>query len=137
MDKTEQQEKCLACRECCEYVEIPTTMLSMEVVEYWYVRGEQFYINPTSGVFSVRIYKPCVHLKEDGCAIYDNRPEICQNFMCAYGDDRVLEGKENICAVTMEHIRKSIEKWRESKNNDLRPDQLDSDEGISGPASPV
>ena len=75
MDKTEQQEKCLACRECCEYVEIPTTMLSMEVVEYWYVRGEQFYINPTSGVFSVRIYKPCVHLKEDGCAIYDNRPK--------------------------------------------------------------
>ena len=133
----EQQEKCLACRECCEYVEIPTTMLSMEVVEYWYVRGEQFYINPASGVFNIRLFKPCQHLTEKGCAIYDNRPDICRRFVCSYGDDRIKQGKENVCADTMEHIRKSIENWKESKNNDLQQSKSDEDAGVPDGSTPV
>jgi Fe-S-cluster containining protein len=111
----------------------------MEVVEYWYVRGEQFYINPASGVFNIRLFKPCQHLTEKGCAIYgsDDRPEICQRFMCTNGDDTVKQHKENICADTMEHVRKSIENWKESKNNDLQPSKSDEDAGVPDGSTPV
>ena len=112
---TEQQVKCKACRECCEYIEIPTTMLSIEVVEYYLVRGEQFYINPDNGVFNVRIYKPCIHLTKDGCGIYDKRPPICREFMCPYKSDEVKKGKERICAETMEMVRQRIEKFKEEQ----------------------
>ncbi|MDY6827237.1 MAG: YkgJ family cysteine cluster protein [Bacillota bacterium] len=136
MDKTDQQKACLECRECCQYVEVPTTMLSMEVVEYWLTRGDQFYINPKSGAMCFRFYKPCQHLTETGCAIYENRPKICRDFMCAYKNKETKDGKERICAETMAYVAEVIKKWKET-NNDLQPSEPVENAGIPGVGQPV
>ena len=112
---TEQQVKCRECRECCEYVEFPVTMLSLEVIEYFQFRGEQFYVNPANGVFSVRIFKPCIHLGKDGCMVYDTRPETCRTFMCAEKDKSVKTNKDLICKYSMNEIAEATKKFKEKE----------------------
>lgn len=116
---TDQQVKCKECRECCEYVEYPVSMLSVEVVEYFLWRGETFYIDPKSGVFSIRSYKPCQHLGPDGCLIYDTRPETCRVYMCDHKDKGIKDAKDRICASTMEQVSKSLELHKKEKTNGL------------------
>jgi len=108
----EQQKKCLECRECCEYVEFPVTMLNMDVIEYFLLRGEQMYINPNNGVLMVRCYHPCVHLTDKGCDIYENRPITCRAFMCNERDKSVKEHKEELCRKSMEDIQRAINDYR-------------------------
>ena len=149
MDKTEQQKNCIECRECCEYIEIPTTMLSLEVVDFWIERGEQFYINPASGVLHVRFYKPCRHLTENGCAIYDNRPMMCSAYICNHKDKSVKVAKEQLCESSMATVRQAVENWKEDKHtknalkmwkengNDLQPSKSDEDAGVPDGSTPV
>lgn len=111
---TEQQEKCKECRECCEYVEYPVTTLSMEFLELFVRRGEQMYINPENGVLFIRRKAPCIHLKKDGCDIYDKRPLMCQSYMCKQKDKSVREAKEAQCNETMLHLKEAIKQWRQS-----------------------
>jgi len=108
----EQQKKCLECRECCEYVEYPITMLSMEVVEYFLMRGEQMYIDPKNGVLSIRVYHPCIHLKKAGCDIYNNRPKTCRIYMCSEKDKSVKDHKKQICKESMAQIKQAIEDYK-------------------------
>ena len=104
----DQQKKCLKCRECCEYVEYPVTMLSTEAIEYFIFRGEQMYIDP-AGVLMVRQHKPCKYLTEAGCSIYENRPEACREFMCEYKDTRIKAAKLLAIQTTMEQLKQSID----------------------------
>ena len=115
MKLDEQQEKCLQCRECCEYVEFPVTMLSMEVIEYFIFRGEQMYIDPNTGVLMIRSYHPCVHLTDSGCSIYDKRPSACRAYMCNEKDKSVKDHKEELCRISMENIKQALKDYKEKK----------------------
>lgn len=116
---TEQQEKCKACRECCEYVEVPTSMLDLNALEYWILRGEKFYIT-SDGVLHVRFYKPCDHLKEDGCDIYDTRPYTCRIYMCHQKDSSVKALKERYCENSMSKTQDVIDKYRKEEQEKLQ-----------------
>lgn len=114
MELTEQQQKCKDCRECCEYVEFPVTMLSMEVVEYFRFRGNRFYLEK-GGALMVRVHDPCRHLTPAGCAIYDDRPDTCRKYMCEYGDKRIKTARDETVSRYMDEIDKVIIKWRAEK----------------------
>lgn len=106
---TEQQQKCLECQECCEYVEYPITMLGPEVVEYFMMRGDTFYID-TAGVLMNRVLKPCINLlKKGGCGIYDKRPHTCKVYMCSEKDNRVKQVKDAACQKCLSEVRVIIE----------------------------
>jgi Fe-S-cluster containining protein len=88
----EQQKKCIECRECCEYVEFPVTMLSDDAVEYYVIRGTPCLVDG-EGVLMCRVYQPCQHLTDTGCAVYDQvRPNVCTVFVC---DEKSAERKAN------------------------------------------
>ena len=129
---TEQQVKCMECRDCCEYVEFPVTMLSNEVLDYFLVRGESFYIEPASGVLYIRVFKPCQHLGPKGCEIYDTRTLwTCESYMCNHKDKSVKIDKQKLCDATMAHIRHVIDMHKKEKANDLQPNQHGPDAGVS------
>ncbi len=112
---TEQQQKCLDCRECCEYVEYPITMLSTDVVEYFLIRGDQFYIN-SAGVLFIRKHSPCQHLSETGgCLVYNERSFTCRDFMCDEKDKRVKEVKDAACKKCLAEVKIVIENHNKKK----------------------
>jgi len=112
---TDQQSKCLECNECCEFIEIPTTMFNNSVMEYYLARGTQFVINP-AGILMIRIHEPCVFLQSDGsCEIYDNRPEVCRTYMCAVGDKSMKEKKDADCKSARIQVSKIIESEKLAK----------------------
>ena len=90
--KTPQQEKCIACQDCCEYVEIPSSMMNKNILEFYLTRGTKFYIDP-SGLFMFRFNDPCQHLTEEGCDIYDTRPVACSSYVCTVGNKDIKEQK--------------------------------------------
>jgi len=112
---TDQQQKCLECYECCEYVEFPVTMLSMEIIEYFLFRGNKFYME-NGGAIMMRVKDPCQHLNQDGtCKIYDDRPETCRRFMCAEKDKSIRKNKEQACESYTARVRELVEKEREKR----------------------
>jgi len=114
----EQQAKCRECMECCKYVEVPTSMLDLNVLEYWLARGDTFYIDNNDGVLHVRFYKPCVHLKDDGCDIYENRPYTCRVYMCLQKDKSILQIKDDFCKTAMERVAEKVREFREKEKPD-------------------
>jgi len=113
MTNTEQQEKCMECRECCEYVEVPTSLIDVAVLEHWYMRGTRFYISNKDGLCHVRFYQPCVHLKENGCDIYENRPYVCKKYMCEFKCDEIKSAKDKACDHSMEMVMTVIREQKE------------------------
>jgi len=108
---TDQQEKCLSCRECCEFTEVPCTMLSVEVIEYFNMRGQKFYLGK-GGEIMIRFQSPCVHLKKEGCDIYEDRPDTCREYMCEFGDKTIKIKKDEQCAAYMSTVMESIKNHR-------------------------
>lgn len=110
---TEQQKKCMECLECCQFIEIPTSMIGgLEVMEYWLAHGEKFYISDVDGALHLRFYSPCQHLKEGRCSIYENRPWTCRQYMCAQKDKSIIKIKEQACKESMEKVQEAIDKYR-------------------------
>jgi len=113
------EEKCLECRECCEYVEVPYTMYDNDTMEFFITRGTQIFIQ-NNGVAMVRFHQPCVHITEKGCDIYENRPEVCKRYACVIGDKGIIAMKEKNCAESAERIMKLIKQSRETQNKDTK-----------------
>jgi len=114
-DNKDQQAKCRECQECCKHLEIPVTMLSLEVVEYFIMRGDKLHINPKNGVMSLRTFKPCQHLTKDGCGIYDSRPWTCQTYICEIKDKSIWDIKEKMFEEGTKNVLKSIQQHREKQ----------------------
>lgn len=111
-EMTEQQKKCVECRECCEYVEFPVTMLSVDVMDYFIFRGNQFYVDK-GGALMIRVKNPCKYLTEAGCSIYgDDRPLICRTYLCEVKDKSVREIKKRQCEAAMKIAVKGLEEAR-------------------------
>lgn len=112
-DLTDKQKKCMACRECCEYVEVPYTMFNYDTMEYFLNRGTQFWI-ATNGAVQVRFHEPCVHISEAGCDMYEDRPTTCRTYMCNVGDKSIREINDEECAKAADLIRDKILQHREN-----------------------
>ncbi len=106
-----QQSKCKACMECCEYLEIPTTIFNNPIMDYHITRGTQFGIN-SAGILTIRVHQPCVHLNafgiNDGCGIYENRPEVCRKYLCAPGDSSIKKIKDDQCEDARVKVQRAI-----------------------------
>lgn len=85
MDKSDiskEQEICLKCRRCCEFVtfSLPTSNLSQHLaegyIEYYLARG--FEVVLIKNFIVVKIKIPCKQLTLKGCKIYDERPVLCR-----------------------------------------------------------
>ncbi len=113
---TLQQAKCMKCRECCEYIEIPTTMFNNQTMDYYITRGVQFGIND-AGILMVRIHQPCVHLGPNGCGIYDDRPEVCKTYMCTIGDSSIKDIKNKECEDAREKVKRAIKQYINNKED--------------------
>jgi len=104
---TDQQEACLDCQECCEAIEFPTSMVDNKVMEFYIAYGIDFYITK-AGVVIFRMNHPCPHITETGCDIYDDRPDVCKEFMCSTGDGSIKELKKKACADAKNGVLQAI-----------------------------
>jgi len=83
MPLTEQQKTCLDCRVCCKYLvmnagyeKLKDYQENMQFLANW---GNVILSYGDNKHFEVAIPYPCKFLREDGCAIYEERPEVCRN----------------------------------------------------------
>jgi Fe-S-cluster containining protein len=83
-NKKRKQKLCLECQNCCKYLHFilpPNTERTLII--YYKERGlivEEIEEGPWQGYYILELYIPCVHLTEDGCNIYDNRPRYCREY---------------------------------------------------------
>ena len=81
---TKKQQLCIDCRKCCQEVGVFTLKAFYEdtpeeVIHFYETRG--FTITPhESGLMYMSLKIPCPHLTEQGCAIYETRPQICRKY---------------------------------------------------------
>ncbi|NLI30459.1 MAG: YkgJ family cysteine cluster protein [Nitrospiraceae bacterium] len=82
--RTKKQRLCIACRKCCQELGVFTLNAFYEdppedVIHFYQTRGCS--ITPhESGLLYLSIKMPCPHLTDDGCAIYEDRPQICRKY---------------------------------------------------------
>lgn len=115
--KTPQQEKCIACQDCCEYIEIPCSRMNNEGLEFYLTRGSKFYID-TNGLFKFRFKDPCQHLTSDGCDIYDTRPDGCVSYMCTVGSKDIIGQKDKTCDLTAERLLAEVKRQKNNSEDD-------------------
>lgn len=81
---SQKQRLCLECRKCCQELGVFTLKAFYEdqpedVIHFYKTRGCT--ITPhESGLIYMSIKVPCPHLIESGCAIYEQRPQICRKY---------------------------------------------------------
>jgi Fe-S-cluster containining protein len=89
-------------------------MLSAEVVDYYLMRGDKFYVQD-NGAMMFYVKSPCQHLGPDGCTIYETRPPTCVNYMCPQGDKSVKDAFAHQIAVTLERVKIANKAWRDEQ----------------------
>mgnify|MGYP001167447106 CR=1 FL=1 len=81
---TKKQQLCIQCRKCCQELGVFTLNAFYEdppedVIHFYKTRGCS--ITPhESGLLYLSIKIPCPHLTDEGCAIYETRPQICRKY---------------------------------------------------------
>jgi Fe-S-cluster containining protein len=78
-----KQQLCIECQKCCEKVGVYTDpyiyeMGEQDVIDFYKARGAT--VTKSDSELFIVFDLPCPHLKQDGCAIYKNRPEICRKY---------------------------------------------------------
>ena len=81
--KSRKQKLCLECQKCCSNVAVYThpdfyDCSGEQVVEFYRMRG--FGVQNDRGALLLTIPFPCPHLAADGCKIYEQRPQACQEY---------------------------------------------------------
>lgn len=74
----QEQELCKKCQFCCRYI-IQNIRPTYERIQFFTTWGLMLLTNGRD--IGVLIPRACQHITDEGCKIYDNRPEICKNFM--------------------------------------------------------
>jgi Fe-S-cluster containining protein len=76
---------------CCNRIGIPlSSELTEEQIEHCRMFG--VHIEESNGLMWVVIESPCKHITPQGCAIYENRSDICKMF-----DGRMLDITRKHC----------------------------------------
>ena len=114
---TEQQKVCVACNECCQWVEIPYTMFDLDAMEFWLMRKIPFHIRD-NGVVMFRIHAPCPHSTKNGCEIYDNRPTRCTTYMCETRDSSYVKLRNEACAKSAQFVQEQVLSHKRRIQND-------------------
>lgn len=83
---TEQQERCIWCRWCCENEMVPITNCNDNILHVAWLKGARQLWIPWAKKWMVIIPNAkCKHISEDGCAIYNDfnvKPYICGTWIC-------------------------------------------------------
>ena len=99
MKKTKEikQKLCIECQKCCRDVSIYTradlyNCSEKKVIEFYKTRG--FDVQKEGKSILLTLSMPCPHLTPDGCAIYEKRPRVCQEYdgMEDLGDECLWSG---------------------------------------------
>ena len=82
MSKQQPKWECERCGDCCRTINIPvrTTQDTDPIHGLFAVHGL-----PINEEFKITLFHTCQHLIGDDppvCDIYEDRPEICKNYMC-------------------------------------------------------
>jgi len=88
-----KQSLCLSCMECCKTIIVPTfysIATDRQTIDLFEMRG----IEVKRGVAGPVLLIPCScqYLSDDGCRIYDSRPDVCKDY-----DGRKVRVMEDVC----------------------------------------
>ena len=109
MTEEEKSHICLECQMCCKVIGFVASSKtdysngvseesnpSQDLVEYMRNWGYEIkQINETE--YAAILYKPCQHLTDKGCNMYDTRPLFCRNYWAC--DDPALS---HLCKLPKE-----------------------------------
>jgi Fe-S-cluster containining protein len=79
----EKSALCLQCHKCCMQLPMslkyePDSQMFKEISEFFIAHGCTATV--IAGTFVLSVPHVCQHLTEKGCAIYENRPQVCRNY---------------------------------------------------------
>ena len=75
---TEEEQICIECQECCKTLAVPYYTADNDTIEFYSIRGCERVINDQGAYLLIPF--SCPHLIEDGCDIYEDRPEVCREY---------------------------------------------------------
>lgn len=87
--------KCGKCTACCEWGDDPG--LRVRLTEADLAAGYAMAVpyGPHEYIMAAKDNGDCYHLTEEGCGIYDHRPEYCRTYDCRNVLDIVLADADN------------------------------------------
>lgn len=75
-----RHELCMGCMNCCKYMAFQTFNPTKEQLHFYQTRGFEV-VDEGRGWKALKFMAPCPHLDaEQGCLIYENRPQLCRDF---------------------------------------------------------
>ena len=95
MSEKTNNQKCIECQACCKYISFhfPKKGDLYLYQEFANIRNAE-YVKVKNGNVYFRFPSLCRYLKEDGCSIYNMRPQICKNY-----DGRFDPAMEDLCKL--------------------------------------
>ena len=95
MNKTEEQKMCIACQFCCHHLELVLEKTAAPFIELSTVRGIP--LTEVNGRWVTLFPNSCQHITKDGCAIYEDRPELCRT--------KKVSTEDYICKIGLEKLK--------------------------------
>lgn len=105
---------------CCTYISVhidtPTTKVDFDELE-WFVAHENISVyKDDENSWIVEVMTPCKNLKDNKCAVYENRPTVCRNYdpeNCTHNSEEI---PTKILFRNPEDVRKFADKrWKRKK----------------------
>jgi Fe-S-cluster containining protein len=81
MTDEHKQQLCLSCLKCCKVIGVPISSYYAsipQVHEFYTTRGGR--VVPYKDFTLIVFPFPCPHLTEQGCSIYQSRPNACRAY---------------------------------------------------------
>jgi Fe-S-cluster containining protein len=88
----ELQQICIECQECCKWMTFILVKPSQQLLHIYRVRDCK--IKVINGNTHIMVKSVCPHLTQEGCDIYDKRPQICREY-----DGRYDPAMKYICKL--------------------------------------
>lgn len=77
------RKTCLNCTWCCTH---EVHRIDPRALEIYKFKQIDIFWDPRSMSFYAVYDKQCKHVTETGCAIYENRPQVCRDYECPWMD---------------------------------------------------
>ncbi len=80
---SKKQKLCIECKKCCTNIAVYThpdfyNCSAKEVRDFYKMRG--FGVQKDSGAYLLSFDFPCPNLTDNGCKIYEKRPQSCRDY---------------------------------------------------------
>jgi hypothetical protein len=119
MSPVDWSKTCIACQYCCTYVSLqidpPKTDTDYDVIR-WYLAHRQIhiYIDDENDWYFL-VNNVCENLTPEGCAIYEDRFDICRNYDAACCEMTLGATSEKVLFRTVEDFDRWLEYRRVRK----------------------